>query len=190
MNRKITVLGGAYSVGKSTLQEEMLLQNPGMIHVIPDHARILLEERGGIAEVQERGADALEDFQLDVMEEYLRSESEALRQPKPILSDGSLIEVLAYSQGVLDMGKLTTLHNLVRTRKHIYQVLHLRPHPDLFEGDGIRHTDLAFQRIIDKRIQDICVMHDIPRMSISTTDLAQRYRVAFFTLLHGSDGLE
>jgi nicotinamide riboside kinase len=185
--KQITVVGGAYSVGKSTLIQEIQNKHPDTVQYIPDFARVLLEQRGGIEHVQGQGAEALRDFQLEVMEEYIRAEQQALRQNKPILSDGSLVEVLAYSQGVLDQNTLNILHNLVRMRSQIYQIIHLRPHPDLFEGDGIRHTDVAFQRIIDKRIQDIAMVHNVPRFSVSTTDLQQRYNIALFSLLHNHE---
>lgn len=185
--KKITVLGGAYSVGKSTLQEFIVANNPDMIHVIPDFARQLLEERGGIQNVQEEGAKALQDFQMDVMEAYIRAEGQALRQNKPILSDGSLVEVLAYSQGVLNAYQLNTLHNLIRTRNKIYQIVHLRPCAELLEDDGLRHTDIAFQRIIDKRVQDIATIHNVPRWSVATTDVQKRYNIALFSLLHNHE---
>lgn len=187
MEKSITVLGGAFSVGKSTLQKKIQEHHGDKLYFIPDHARLLLEERGGIEQVQGEGPEALRDFQLEVMEEYLRSEGKALWQNKPIISDGSLVEVLAYSQGILGPQVLNVLHNLVRTRNHIYNVIHLRPTPECLEDDGLRHTDIAFQRIVDKRIQDICTVHNVPRFSVGTSDLQKRYNIAMFTLLHGHD---
>lgn len=185
MNKRIAVLGGAFSSGKSTLQKTIKEMSGDSVYHIEDGARALLEQRGGISDIEAKGTNALADFQLDVMEWYLREESKALRQNKPILSDGSLIEVLAYSQGILDQGVLNTLHNLVRARSQIYNVVHLRPHADLIEDDGLRHTDIAFQKIIDRRVEQIGVLHNVPRVSVTTTDLQERYKVAMFTLLHG-----
>jgi nicotinamide riboside kinase len=185
--KQITVLGGAFSVGKSTLQGLIEAQHGDKIHYIPDYARTLLEQRGGIEVVQGEGPKALQDFQMDVLEAYIRGEAEALKQNKPVLADGSLIEVLAYSQGILGQTELNLLHNLIRQRNKIYQVVHLRPTTECVEDDGLRHTDLVFQKIIDKRVQDIATVHHVPRFSIVSADLQKRYAVAMFTLLHGDN---
>lgn len=183
-SKPITIVGGSFSVGKSTLMNTIQEKHGDAFHYIPDLARQILEERGGVEQVQQGGEESLRDFQLQVMEDYLRAETQAQSQEKPILSDGSLIEVLAYSPRILRANELQLLHNLIHCRKKIYHLVHLRPTEILLERDGVRHTDESFRSNIDQRVKAIAYIHHIPRFSVETSDLEKRYNIAIHTLLN------
>lgn len=176
---EIVVLGGAFSTGKSTLLHA-LEQNFGeRYRYIRDGAREIIQDyTNGGDTVEECSISTLQQIQRDVMEYYLRAE--AAHDGRITISDGSLVEVAAYSQHVLDSRDFLTLNSLMRYRdmKDIYKYVKFPINCTPITYDGVRHTDEDLQFLIDKRIDSILALNHFKtlRLPSAMLDFRDRYK--------------
>lgn len=178
--REQLVLSGAFSTGKSSLMKMAKETYGDRLHYIEDGSRELIKQflpnGGGLESLP---LDKVVEFQEQMLEYYVKQEGNRPAN-KITLSDGSLNEVLAYSQGVLSPAVLHFIENMIRykVRSQMYHVLKLPVGTFDVERDGERHENEAFQRIIDKRITD--TWNEYPDLEIVTVQkqidgVAQRF---------------
>ena len=171
----ITSLNGSYSVGKSTLASELQKKLPGMNHT-PDLARVYLERHN-------LKSDTLtpkqrQDMQLWVAATYIGAMTQAYNSRIHNLMDGSLIEVAAYSEGVLSPSQMEAIARFITKFKDSMFALVILPTIPL-QNDNLRHTDEAFRVEIHKRIMHIITTFDIPYQYLVGSTVQERVTEAY-----------
>jgi nicotinamide riboside kinase len=180
---KTITLSGAFNTGKTTVFNEVKKSTNKAFHYSPDGGRAVLEELGtqrGVMSPQEQ-----KDYQMRVCEHYLREEALARNEKKPILSDGYMIETLAYGLPVLDDYSIRLIHNLIAQRKEIVTVIKFPLLGDIkMDDDGLRDTDKEYQKTINNRIDEILYIHDIKPIELTRKDVQGRVEEVLVQLLH------
>lgn len=148
------VLGGAFSTGKTSVVNGVKSKLGGLASYVGDGARAILEDMG--RPVESLSEQERKDFQMEVFEEYLRQETTAQADPKTrvVISDGSLLEALAYSELVgVNKTLLNALKTITTTRRQVYTIIHLPTHHIQIEDDSLRHTSEEYQQKVDETIR-------------------------------------
>lgn len=173
-NQRIIVLGGAFSTGKSTMLEQIKHDFGDQFAYILDGGREILETYGTTPE--NLSLSELQHVQRAIMAHYLREEKEALKTQKTVISDGSLVEVAAYSQFILEPRDFQRLDAELRYRsfKNLYKYVKF-PASVPIEADGVRHEDEAFRTLIDKRIDRVLSKNTFEVTNIVSDHFCERY---------------
>lgn len=173
-NQQIIVLGGAFSTGKSTMMEQIKHDFGDQFAYIMDGGREILETYGTTPE--NLSLHELQHVQRAIMAHYLREEKEALRSKKTVISDGSLVEVAAYSQFILDPRDFQRLDAELRYRsfKNLYKYVKF-PASVPIESDGVRHEDEEFRQLVDKRIHRVLEKNTFEAVQIVSDEFFERY---------------
>lgn len=180
---KTISLSGAFNTGKSTVFGEVKKRVNGKFHYATDGGRAVLEELGTQREVMTQ--EQQREFQLRVVEHYLREEADARNEHKDILSDSYMIETLAYGLPVLDDYSIRLIHNLIAQRKEILTVIKFPLLGEIkMDDDGLRDTDLEYQKTIDSRIDEILYIHDIKPIELTRKDVQGRVEEVLLHILH------
>lgn len=176
-------LSGAFNTWKSTVFNEVKNKVNGKFHYSTDGGRAVLEELG-----TQRGVMTTEqqkEFQLRVVEHYLREEADARNTHKDILSDSYMIETLAYGLPILGEYNIKLIHNLIEQRKDLLTIIKFPIIEDMrMDDDGLRDTDKEYQKTIDRRIGEILYIHDIKPIELSRKDVQGRVEEVLVQLLH------
>lgn len=176
-------LSGAFNTGKSTVFDAVQKQTNGKFHYSNDGGRAVLEELGtqrGVMSPQEQ-----KDYQLAVLEHYLREEADARNEHKDILSDGYMIETLAYGLPILGEYNIKFIHNLIEQRKDLLTIIKFPIIEDMrMDDDGLRDTDKEYQKTIDRRIGEILYIHDIKPIELTRKDVQGRVEEVLLHILH------
>ncbi len=180
---KTISLSGAFNTGKSTVFNEVKNKVNGKFHYSNDGGRAVLEELGtqrGVMSPKEQ-----KDYQLAVLEHYLREEADARNEHKDILSDGYMIETLAYGLPILGEYNIKLIHNLIEQRKDLLTIIKFPIIEDMrMDDDGLRDTDKEYQKTIDRRIDEILYIHDIKPIELSRKDVQGRVEEVLLHILH------
>ena len=148
------VLGGAFSTGKTSVVNGVKSRLGGLASYVGDGARTILEEMG--RPVESLSEQERKEFQMQVFEEYLRQETSAQADPntRVVISDGSLLEALAYSELVgVQKTLLNALKTITTTRRQVYTIIHLPTQHIQIENDSLRHTSEEYQQKVDETIR-------------------------------------
>lgn len=125
------------------------------------------------------------DYQLAVLEHYLREEADARNEHKDILSDGYMIETLAYGLPILGEYNIKLIHNLIEQRKDLLTIIKFPIIEEMrMDDDGLRDTDKEYQKTIDRRIGEILYIHDIKPIELSRKDVQGRVEEVLLHILH------
>ena len=153
---KIFVLSGSFSVGKSTLLEALQKKYGDSLDFISDGGRAVIMKVApeGIENIS---LEKRKNLQKGVFEYYLERELPYVSSgsTKLAISDASMIEVAAYSEGLLDEEYLSQIHECISERAAQYCILKLPIGVTPLFEDGIRNEDLEFQRVVDERMNRI-----------------------------------
>lgn len=170
----IIVLGGAFSTGKSTMLEQIRHDFGDQFAYILDGGREILETYGTTPE--NLSLNELQHVQRAIMAHYLREEKEALRTQRTVISDGSLVEVAAYSQFILEPRDFQRLNAELRYRcfKNLYKYVKF-PASLPVEGDGVRHEDEEFRSTVDKRIDRVLEHNTFDVTRLVGDNFCERY---------------
>lgn len=173
-HQRIIVLGGAFSTGKSTMMDQIKHDFGDQFAYILDGGREVLETYGTTPE--NLSLNELQHVQRAIMAHYLREEKEALRTQKTVISDGSLVEVAAYSQFILEPRDFQRLNAELRYRsyKNLYKYVKF-PATTPIEVDGVRHEDEEFRKLIDKRIDRVLEKNTFEVTNIVSDHFCERY---------------
>ena len=157
---KIFVLSGSFSVGKSTLLEALAKKHGDMLDFISDGGRAVIMKVApeGIENIS---LEKRKNLQKGVFEYYLERELPYVSSgsSKLAISDASMIEVAAYSDGLLDEDYVSQIHECIKERAEHYCILKLPVGVTPLYEDGIRNEDLDFQREVDERMNKILDMY-------------------------------
>lgn len=184
--RKIIVIGGAFSTGKSTLIEGIKKEFGEKYRYIPDAAREVIASHMKEGETIENcSREKVGDIQREIMDRYIDQESR--HDGRVTIADGSLVEVLAYSEGVLSpsdkilIGCLLNYRGIMGMYTYIKMPIGVTP----VTYDGLRHTDLAHQAMINNHLDFILDRFEINTIRLNTTsDFTPRYQQVRDTLRH------
>ena len=175
-------LSGAFNTGKSTVFDEVQKHTNGHLHYAKDGGRLALEELG-----KTREQLSIEDqraMQLKIVEHYLRAEADARNEGKDILSDGYMIETLAYGLPLLGDYNIRLIHNLIEQRKELLTVIKFPIIEEIrMDDDGLRDTDKEYQKTIDRRIDEVLYLHDIVPIQLTKKDVQGRVQEVLLHLL-------
>ena len=179
MNRepsKVLVLGGAFSTGKSTIMQQLREDFGEKYRYIMDGGRQMLELYAGGRTPENLSQEELEYVQRAIMHYYIHEEKEALKDGRYIIADGSLIEVAAYSQFVLNHKDFQRLDAELRYRsfKNTYNYVKF-PATLPIEYDGVRHSDYEDRDLIDKRIDRVLARNDFDVTALLSDNFIERY---------------
>lgn len=166
------ILAGTFSVGKSTTAKALKEKLPDFHH-IPDQARVWLNENKLTS--NELSTPQKRELQLDVMESYVQEESIAEKGKKCAIFDSSLVEVLAYSEGILNVREMNVLRKLLQLYKHNYTALIFPPTIPL-DDDNLRHTDPEFRVKIHTDVVRTLQRFDIPHLYILSQSIEDRVK--------------
>ena len=160
------LITGSYSVGKSTLVDELEKKIPYEKRIIThDTARFFLKKKGlNSNELNEKQKVELQTF---VIASYIGALMQSEHSKIMAVMDGSLIEAAAYSQE-LPIGESLRdkmYDHLLEYRDH--SVAYVIPPTIPLENDGLRHNDKEFRVEIHKRIMEIIEAFGIPHHLIS-----------------------
>jgi len=141
---------------------------------ILDGGREILETYGTTPE--NLSHNELQHVQRAIMAHYLREEKEALKTQKTVISDGSLVEVAAYSQFILEPRDFQRLDAELRYRsfKNLYKYVKF-PASVPIEMDGVRHEDEDFRKLIDTRIDKVLAKNTFDVTKILSDNFCERY---------------
>ncbi|MBS8122528.1 ATP/GTP-binding protein [Candidatus Vampirococcus lugosii] len=134
-------ISGAHGVGKTNLLEKLELENYTKINEI---ARELIEIMGNPKNMEPIDKS---NFQHNVFIQQLIQEKKA----KNFISDRSIYDILAYSEGLYCYDFLEKVANL----KKRYDAIFYIPIEFELENDGVRFEGIEFQKEIDNRIVDL-----------------------------------
>ena len=151
----IFVLSGSFSVGKSTLLQALSQQYGETVRIIPEGSRISIENLAPDG-IQHASPETRRAIQLAVIDYHKSAEHPtlSLEDPRPVISDTSLVEVMAYSKDFFTTEDFSDLETLVKSRASSYVLLRIPCGIFDITQDGIRHEDMDFQREIDDRIEE------------------------------------
>lgn len=171
----ITSLNGSYSVGKSTLASELQKKLTDTRYT-PDLARVYLNRNN-------LKSDTLtpkqrQEMQLWVAATYIGAMTQAHNSRINTLMDGSLIEVAAYSEGVLSPTQMAAIGRFITKFKDSMLALVILPTIPL-QNDNLRHTDEAFRIEIHKRIMDVITSFNIPYQYLVGSTIEERTTEAY-----------
>lgn len=177
------ILSGSFNTGKSTVFNEVKNRVNGKFHYTSDGGRAVLEELG-----TQRGVmtpEQQKEFQLRVVEHYLREEADARNENKDILSDSYMIETLAYGLPILGDYNTRLIHNLIEQRKDLLTIIKFPIIEEMrMDDDGLRDTDKEYQKTINNRIDEILYIHDIKPIELTRKDVQGRVEEVLLYILH------
>jgi nicotinamide riboside kinase len=161
-------LSGSYSVGKSTVMDKL---NPKGWLKTNDLAREYLSRHNlnsnSLTDEQRR------QLQLWVTASYIGNMKQAESAKMNHLMDSSLIEVYAYSDGVLPENQLMYILNyLMKYREDMIALVF--PPTIKLEDDGLRHIDKEFRLTIHGRIMQVIDALQIPYHYIVSSTVEDR----------------
>lgn len=179
----IIVLGGAFSTGKSTMIEQIRHDFGDKYNYIMDGGREMLELYAGGRTPDELDECELEMVQRAIMAHYINAEHAAMKDPRTTIADGSLVEVAAYSQFILQPRDFQRLDAELRYRsyKNVYTYIKF-PTTIPIEYDGVRHTDYEHRELIDKRIERVLAKNDFAVVRLVSDNMVERYAQILTTL--------
>ena len=178
---RTTSLTGAFNTGKSTVFDEIKNRVNGKFHYAKDGGRAVLEQMGKTREAL--SPQEQKDVQINIVEHYLRAESDA--GGKDILSDSHMIETLAYGLPILGDYNIKLIHNLIEQRKNLLTIIKFPIIEEVkMNNDGLRDTDLEYQKTIDRRIGEILYIHDIKPIELNRKDIQGRVEEVLLHILH------
>lgn len=163
-------INGSYSVGKSTICRKIEQEYPELFHT-PDLAREWLERHGKSS--QDLTDKERVELQQWVAASYVGNMKHADINKRTNIMDGSLVEVIAYSTGVLSDHFLQSIKNILH--KHDGEMVALVIPPTIhLENDGLRHTDAEFRIVIHERIMSLIQQFNIPYKFIVVQTVEER----------------
>lgn len=179
----IIVLGGAFSTGKSTMLEQIKHDFGEKYNYITDGGREMLELYAGGRTPEELDECELEIVQRAIMAHYIEAEHAAMKDPRTTISDGSLVEVAAYSQFILGPRDFQRLNAELRYRSYKNTYTYIKfPTSIPIEYDGVRHTDYEHRDLIDKRIERVLAKNDFDVVRLVSDNMVERYTQILTTL--------
>lgn len=165
-------LNGTFSVGKSTVANQLKDKFKDHLHT-PDLARHYLERMqlnsNTMTPAQRK------ELQLNVAASYIGYMRQAEHAKKDHIMDSSLIEVYAYSDGVLLPEQLIAILHIIEKYKDSMLALVIPPTIKL-EDDGLRHTDKEFRITIHQKIMDVIHAFNIEYQFILGTTVEERVK--------------
>lgn len=167
-----TVISGTHGGGKTSTVEEIEKRIRQEKHIVTyDQARHYLKEKNW-------HSDTINDvqrveLQLNTLARYIGALIHATRTRLNALMDGSLIEVKAYSQGVLSQNYMDAIDKRLSEYKYSVVAYVLPPTIPLVD-DGLRFTNKEFRIEIHQRIMRIIQEHDIPYHLITSQSIEDR----------------
>jgi len=169
---KNILITGSFSVGKSSTLEALSQKIPYSERLVTkDLARHFLEHRNlNSNTMSDRDR---QELQLTVCSGYIGSIIEAKRAKMIAILDGSLIEAVSYSQGVLSPQTLSQIENQLDYYKD-HSIAYVLPPTIPLVDDNLRHTDKEFRVEIHKRIMQAIQEHNIPYQLITSQGVEER----------------
>lgn len=169
---KNILISGSYSVGKSTIVEELEKKIPENERMVTyDLARWWLDN-------QNLRSDQLTDkekqaLQLFVCAGYVGAIKHAHHAQLMGILDGSLIEAYAYSEGVLSEDTMDKIRDrLLDYREH--SVAYVIPPTIPLENDGLRYTDKDLRIAIHERVLQVIEAFNIPYHTVLAQTVENR----------------
>jgi nicotinamide riboside kinase len=133
---------GAQGVGKTTLVKEV--SSSIWIKILPEVARQMIEEGYSL------DSGATEEFERIMLQRQILLELE-----ESFIADRGIIDILAYCMVLFEGNeKLLNYINYWLAKAH-YDIVFYIPIEFPIENDGLRSTDIEFQKNIDKAIKHI-----------------------------------
>ena len=163
-------INGSYSVGKSTICKKIEQEYPELFHT-PDLAREWLERKGKSS--QDLTNNERVELQQWVAASYVGNMKYADISKRTNIMDGSLMEVLAYSEDVLSETFIKQIYRILGKYNGEMAALVIPPTIHL-ENDGLRHTDVQFRIVIHERIMHIINQLGIPHKFIVGQTVEER----------------
>ena len=139
---------GTHGVGKTTLAYGLAMRlkelgaNVGFLEEVARRCPLPINEETSL------------DAQTWILVETVRREIELAKIYTEVVCDRSVLDNYCYMEFAL--GRTQALFDLARYWAGTYDLLFKVPiRPELLQDDGTRSTDLAFQRAIDKTLDEI-----------------------------------
>lgn len=178
---------GAFSTYKTTTFD-YFKQNHGAdprFYLIEDQGRKMLQDLG--FDANNMTPEQVEEGQLYVIEGYIREEDKARSMGKIAVSDGSLIEGLAYAKGIFSDRIYAVYNNILKSRATRYTSMYFPVLQKDIENDGLRHTNIEYQHHIDSVILSILREHKIRTLTIATPDRDVRAAIVTMDILAAAE---
>ena len=163
-------ISGSFSTGKSSIVNKLQEEIKGA-QFTPDLARVYLNRNNLTSDTLT--TKQRQDMQLWVAATYIGAMTQAERSQKLNILDGSLLEVYAYSDGVLTPSQMASLAKWIE--KHRASILALVVLPTIpLEKDGVRHTNEEFRISIHQKIMDVIHAFNIEYQFLLGTTVEER----------------
>ena len=157
---KNILISGAPSVGKSSVIEQLEKKVPQSQRIVTyDQARWYMQAQNLRADTMTR--QQKEEMQRFVIATYIGALKHCTHSHIMGILDGSLIEAINYSTGVVP-DNLTLACERYLSKYKDHSIAYIIPPTIPLVDDGLRHTDATFREEMHEKIVQTIVKHKIP----------------------------